>query len=103
MVQSGGLWGRLPRLRYVVVSAASGTVGSIVGQIAKIKVCCGQHCQWCSREHCGDRFPRLRYVVVSSANGAIGSLVGQIAKITVYGGQHSQWCSLEHWGTGFQD
>ena len=53
VVQSGALWDRLPILRYGVVSAASGAVGSIVGQIANIKVCCGQHIQWCSRAHCG--------------------------------------------------
>ena len=35
-----------------MVSTVSGAVGSIVGQIAKIKVCCGQYSQWCSREHC---------------------------------------------------
>ena len=38
VMQSGALWNRLPRLRYVVVSTVSGTVGSIVGQIAKSKV-----------------------------------------------------------------
>ena len=53
VVQSGELWDRLPILSYVVVSTASGAVESIVGQIANIKVCCGQHSQWCSREHCG--------------------------------------------------
>ena len=42
MLQSGALLDRLPILRYVVVSTASGAVGSIVGQIANIKVCCGQ-------------------------------------------------------------
>ena len=44
---------RLPILKYVVVSTASGAVGSVLGQIANIKVCCGQDSQWCSREHCG--------------------------------------------------
>ena len=53
MAQSGVLWDRSPILRYVVVSTVSGAVGSIVGQIANIKVCCGQRSQWCSREHCG--------------------------------------------------
>ena len=53
VVQSGALWDRLPILRYVVVSTASGAVVSIVGQIANIKVCCGQYSQWCSRELCG--------------------------------------------------
>ena len=53
MVQSGALWERLPRLRYVVVSTASGKVGSIVRKITNVKVCGGQHSQWCSREHCG--------------------------------------------------
>ena len=52
VVQSGALWDRLPKLRYVVVITDSGAVGSIVGQIANIKVCCGQHSQWCRREHC---------------------------------------------------
>ena len=46
VVQSGALWERLPRLRYVVGSTASGAIGSIVGQVFKIKVCCGQHSQW---------------------------------------------------------
>ena len=53
MVQSGALLDRLPILRYVVVSTASVAVGSIVGQIANIKVCCGQYSQWYSREQCG--------------------------------------------------
>ena len=53
VVQSGALWDRLPIFRYIVVSAARGALGSIVGQIANIKVCCGQRSQWCSREHCG--------------------------------------------------
>ena len=53
MVQSGALWDRLPRLRYVAVSTVSGAVVSIVGQIANIKVCCGQYSQWCFLEHCG--------------------------------------------------
>ena len=53
VVQSGALWDRLPILKYVVVSTVSGAVGSTVGQIANIKVCCDQHSQWCSREHCG--------------------------------------------------
>ena len=52
MVQSGALWDRLPILKYVVVSTVSGAVVSIVGQIANTKVCCGQHNQWCIREHC---------------------------------------------------
>ena len=53
VVQSGALWDRLPILFYVVVSTVSGAVGSIVGQIANIKVNGGQRSQWCSREHCG--------------------------------------------------
>ena len=77
VVQSGALWDRLPILRYVVVSTVSGAVGSTVGQIANTKVCCGQHSQWCSREH-WDRLPILRYVVVSTVSGAVGSIVGQI-------------------------
>ena len=38
VVQSGALWDRLPILRYGVGSTVSGAVGSIVGQIAIIKV-----------------------------------------------------------------
>ena len=79
VVQSGAFWDILSILRCVVVSTVSGAVGSIVGQIANIKVCCGQYSQWCSREHCGDSLPRFRYVVVSAASGAFGSIVGQIA------------------------
>ena len=97
VVQSGALLDRLPILRYVVVSTASGAVGSIVGQIANIQVCCGQYSQWYSRGHCGtdcqnkgmlwsvqpvvqsgalwDRLPILRYVVVSRVSGAVGSIV----------------------------
>ena len=71
----------MPRLSYVVVSAASGAIGTIVGQIAKIKVCSGQRSQWCCREHCGGRLPRLRYVVVSAASGAVGGIVGLMAKM----------------------
>ena len=36
-MQWGALGERLPRLRYVVVSTASGAVGSIVGKIIKVK------------------------------------------------------------------
>ena len=45
VVQSAALWDRLPILRYGVVSAASGAVWSIGGQVSKIKVCGGQHSQ----------------------------------------------------------
>ena len=72
-----------------------------MGQIANTKVCCGQHSQWFSREHC-DRLPILRYVVVSTVSGAVGSIVGQVANIKVYGGQRSQRCSREHCGTDCQ-
>ena len=53
VVKSRAFWDRLPVLRYHVGSTVNGAVGSIVGQIAKIKVYCGQHSQWCSREHYG--------------------------------------------------
>ena len=81
-----------------MVSSVSGAVWSSVGQIAKIKLCSGQHIhlcsrehcgaycqdlsmwmqrsQWCSREHCWGSWPRLRYVAVFAASGAVGSIVG---------------------------
>ena len=102
MVQSGALWGQIAKikvcggqrsqwcirqyrwadsgLRYVVFSAVSGAVGSIVRQIANIKVC-----------------------LVSSVSGAVGSIVRYITNIKVCCGQLGQWCSLEQCGTDCQD
>ena len=64
----------------MVFSAVSGAVGSIVRQIANIKVC-----------------------LVSSVSGAVGSIVRYITNIKVCCGQLGQWCSLEQCGTDCQD